>query len=265
VRHVTSVAGRELRGLFVSPVAYAVLALFAVLAGVFFTLTTVAFNEGILRLQQFQAFDQLAQINLNDHLIGPFYDSMAFMLMLLIPAITMGFFASEKTNGTDELLLTSPLTMWDVVLGKFLAGVVFVALLGLIVAAYPAILFLYADQTAGGPELGKTVAGLLGVVLVGWTYAAIGIFASSLTRSQVVAFLLTLVLLVILIILPFVADMGVAGASEARELLRYLSTEPHLAELRKGVLDSKDIVYFAVMIAAFLVMTKAAVESVRWR
>ena len=84
MRHVTSVATRELRGLFASPVAYAVLALFAILAGVFFTLTTIAFNDGILRLQQFQAFDQLSQINLNDHLIAPFYDSMAFMLMLSV-------------------------------------------------------------------------------------------------------------------------------------------------------------------------------------
>jgi ABC-2 type transport system permease protein len=259
------VATRELRGLFASPVAYAVLALFSILAGVFFTLTTIAFNDGILRLQQYQAFDQLSLINLNDHLIGPFYDSMAFMLMLLIPAITMGFFAAEKTNGTQELLLTSPLTMWDLVLGKFFAGVVFVALLGLVVAAYPAILFLYADQTAGGPEPGKTLSGLLGVLLVGWTYTAVGIFASSITRSQIVAFLLTLVLLVVLIILPFVADMGMAGTSAARDLLRYLSTEPHVAELRKGVIDTKDLAYFVVMISAFVVMTKASVESVRWR
>jgi ABC-2 type transport system permease protein len=265
MRHVTSVAGRELRGLFVSPVAYGVLALFAVLAGVFFVLTTVAFNDGILRLQQFGAFDRLAEINLNDQLIAPFFDSMAFMLMLLIPAVTMGAFASEKTNGTQELLLTSPLTIWDIVLGKFLAGAAFVALLVLVVAAYPALLVLYADQTAGGPELAKTAAGLLGVLLVGWTYVAVGVFASSLTRSQMIAFLLTLVLLVILIILPFVADLGVAGASEARGFLRWLASDQHLSELRNGLVDSADLAYFAVMIASFLVLTKVTVESVRWR
>ncbi len=265
MKHVTSVAGRELRGLFVSPVAYVVLSLFAVLAGVFFVVTTAAFHDGVIRLTQMQLFDQLQQANLNDHLIGPFFDSMAFMLLLLLPAITMGFFASEKTNGTQELLMTSPLTMWDIVLGKFLAGAVFTLLLTLVVAAFPMILFLYADETAGGPELGKTVAGLMSVVLVGWTYVSIGIFASSITRSQVIAFLLTLVLLVVLIILPFVADLGVAGASDAREFLRYLSTEQHVAELRKGVVDTKDLAYFGVMIASFLVLTKAAVESVRWR
>jgi ABC-2 type transport system permease protein len=257
---VGSVAGRELRGLFVSPVAYGVLSLFAVLAGLFFVVTTVAFNDWIFRLQQFQAFDQLSQLNLNDHLIGQFYHSMAVVLLFLIPGVTMGLLAAEKTNGTQELLLTSPLTMWDIVLGKFLAGAIFVALLVLLIGLYPGILFLYGD-----PEIGKTLSGLLGVLLVGWTYVAIGLFASSVTRSQVVAFLLTFVLLLVLLILPAIAELGVAGTSEAREALRYLSTDAHLEELVKGLVDSADLAYFAVMIGSFLVLTKLAVESVRWR
>ena len=260
MRHVGNVAGRELRGLFVSPVAYGVLSLFAVLAGVFFVVTTVAFNDWIFRLQQFQAFDQLSQLNLNDHLIGQFYHSMAVVLLFLIPGITMGLLASEKTNGTQELLLTSPLTIWDIVLGKFLAGAIFVTLLVLLIGLYPGILFVYGD-----PEVGKTLSGLLGVLLVGWTYVAIGVFASSVTRSQVVAFLLTFVLLLVLLILPAISELGVAGTSEARDLLRYLSTDAHLEELVKGLVDSSDLAYFAVMIGSFLVLTKTAVESVRWR
>ena len=260
MRHVGSVAGRELRGLFVSPVAYGVLSLFAILAGVFFVLSTVAFNDWIFRLQQFQAFDQLSQLNLNDHLIGQFYQSMAVVLLFLIPGITMGLLASEKTNGTQELLLTSPLTIWDIVLGKFLAGAIFVALLVLMIGLYPGILFIYGD-----PEVGKTLSGLLGVLLVGWTYVAIGVFASSLTRSQVVAFLLAFVLLLVLLILPAISELGVAGTSQARGLLLYLSTDAHLEELVKGLVDSSDLAYFAVMIGSFLVLTKAAVESVRWR
>ncbi len=260
MRHVGSVAGRELRGLFVSPVAYGVLSLFAILAGVFFVVTTVAFNDWIFRLQQFQAFDQLSQLNLNDHLIGQFYHSMAVVLLFLIPGITMGLFAAEKTNGTEELLLTSPLTIWDIVLGKFLAGAIFVALLVLLIGLYPGILFVYGD-----PELGKTLSGLLGVLLVGWTYVAIGVFASSVTRSQVLAFLLSFVLLLVLLLLPAISELGVAGTSAARELLLYLSTDVHLEELVKGLVDSADLAYFAVMIGVFLVLTKVAVESVRWR
>jgi ABC-2 type transport system permease protein len=257
---VTNIAGRELRGLFVSPVAYAVLALFSVLAGTFFVVTTVAFSDWIFRLQQFQAFDQLAQINLNDHLIAQFYQSMAVVLLFLIPGVTMGLFASEKSHGTQELLFTSPVTMWDIVLGKFLAGAVFAALLVAVVGLYPALLFVYGD-----PEIGKTVSGLLGVLLVAWTYVAIGVFASSLARSQVIAFLLTFVLLLVLLILPAISDLGVASGASTGETLRWLSTDTHLSELIQGLVDTSDLVYFAVMIAAFLILTKASVESVRWR
>ena len=260
MRHVTTVAGRELRGLFVSPVAYAVLALFAILAGIFFIITNAAFQDWIMRLQQFQAFDQLQQINLNDHLIGQFYQSMTVVLLFLIPGVTMGFFAAEKTNGTQELLLTSPLTIWDIVLGKFLAGAIFIALLTGIVGLYPALLFAYGD-----PELGKTLTGLLGVLLVGWVYVAIGIFASAMTRSQVIAFLLTFVLLLVLMILPAAADLGVSGSSGAGEVLRWLSTDSHFQGLATGLVDTSALAYFAVMIGSFLVLTKAAVESVRWR
>jgi ABC-2 type transport system permease protein len=185
---------------------------------------------------------------------------MAVVLLFLIPGVTMGLFASEKTNGTQELLLTSPLTIWDIVLGKFLAGAVFVLVLGAIVGAFPALLFVYGD-----PELLITLSGLLGVVLVGLTYVAIGAFASSLTRSQMVAFLLTFVVLLILLILPAIADLDVAGAGGAGEALRWLSTETHLDELVKGLVDTRHLAYFAVMIAGFLVLTKASVESVRWR
>jgi ABC-2 type transport system permease protein len=103
------------------------------------------------------------------------------------------------------------------------------------------------------------------VVLVGLTYVAIGAFASSLTRSQIVAFLLTFVLLLILLILPAISDLDVAGTGGAAEMLRWLSTESHLEELVKGLVDTRHLAYFAVMIVAFLVLTKTAVESVRWR
>ena len=115
MRHVPTVAARELRSLFVSPVAYVVLSLFAVLAGLFFVLGVAAFDTWVRQLMQFQAFDQLQELNLNDQLIASFYDTMSVILLILTPAVTMGLFAAEKTNGTQELLLTSPLTIWDIV------------------------------------------------------------------------------------------------------------------------------------------------------
>jgi ABC-2 type transport system permease protein len=261
VRHIPTVASRELRSMFVSPVAYGVLSLFSILGGVFFILYVAEFSEWVFRLQQMQAAQQLEDLNLSDHLVNGFYGSMTMVLLFLIPGITMGLFTSEKANGTQELLLTSPLTIWDIVLGKFLASAAFVALLAAIVGMFPAILFLYGD-----PELGKTAAGLLGVLLVGWTYAAIGCFASSLTRSQVLAFLITFVILLCILLVPAMADLGIAGGgSGVAEVLRWLSTGAHFDELSKGLVDTSDLAYFAVIIGVFLFMTKAVVESARWR
>ncbi len=261
MRHVPTVALRELRSLFVAPVAYIILSLFAVLAGFFFILDLAWFSETIFRMQQMQAFDRLAEVNLNDHLIMQFLGSMSVVLLFLIPGITMSLYAAEKTNGTQELLLTSPLTIWDIVVGKFLGAATFVTLLVAVVGLYPLILFLYGD-----PEVGKTLAGLLGMLLTGWTYVAIGAFASSLSRSQVVAFLTTFVLLLFLLLIPAMSDLGASrGAGALADAMRWLSTGPHFEQLAKGLVDTADLVYFAVMIGAFLLLTKASVESVRWR
>jgi len=261
VKHVPTVAWRELRSLFVSPVAYGVLSLFAVLAGLFFILGVAAFNTWVLQLQQFQALDQLEKINLSDHLVAQFYDSVGVVLLFLVPGITLGLFAAEKTNGTQELLLTSPLTIWDVVLGKFAAGAAFIAILVAMVAMFPGLLFLYGD-----PEVGKTVSGLLGLLFVGWVYVAIGTFASSVTRSQVVSFLIAFVLLLCLLLAPALSELGVlGGANGIGGSLAWISTGEHFQQMLKGLVDTRDLAYFAVIIGSFLLLTKASVESVRWR
>jgi ABC-2 type transport system permease protein len=264
VKHVGAIAGRELSSLFVSPVAYAVLTLFAVLAGFFFLSGLLQFQEYIVRMQAFQAMDQLEELNLNDHVIAPFFHVMSIVLLFLVPGITMGLFAAEKSNGTQELLLTSPITIWELVLGKFLAAAAFVALLVVLLAVFPGILFAYGD-----PEVGKTFAGLFGLLLLGLVYAAIGAFASSVTQNQLIAFFLAFVLLLVLWMLGFLADLGAAGGATTGDMisraLRYLSTAEHFEAPVMGLLDTKDLAYFGVMVLAFLALTKAAVESVRWR
>ncbi len=262
MRHVTNIAGRELRSLFVSPVAYLVLSLFSIFAGVLFVLSVVAFDREVSIYQQMGRFDVLEQLNLNDALIAGFYDSMSFVMLMVVPAITMGLFTTEKANGTQEMLMTSPLTIWDIVIGKFLAGAGFAALLVGIVGLFPLILFYYGDP---GPEVGQTLSGLLGVLLAGWTYVAIGTFASSLTRSQVVAFFLTLVLLLVLLLLQAISAYGVIQSGALGDFLNWLSTIVHVRPLLEGQLDTADLSYFAVMIGTFLLLTHATVESVRWR
>ena len=181
------------------------------------------------------------------------------LLLFLVPGLTMGLVASEKTNGTQELLLTSPITIWELVLGKFAAALAFVGVLTLLLAVFPGILIYF-----GNPELGKIASGLLGLFAMGASYAAIGTVASSVTRSQLIAYFLSVVILLVLLLLGLVASEGV-GVEWATALLRYLGTVDHFENLVMGLLDTRHLAYFAVMTAIPLILAKAAIESVRWR
>ena len=264
--HTLTIASRELRSLFVSPVAYVVLTLWSVIAGTFFLASLIGFQERLIQLQQYQMFQQIELMNLNDELIEPFIGSMWVILLFLLPAVTMGLVSSEKANGTDELLLTSPISIWDIVLGKFFAGAGFVTVMTAIVAFFPAILFVY-----GEPELGKTISGVLCLLFVSITYVAVGIFASSVTRSQLIAFVFTLVLLVMLgMMLPFIIDISMAGSGLGRESgiaqsVRWMSTGSHVDRMLKGLVDTADLAYFVISSAVFLLLSKTVIESARWR
>jgi ABC-2 type transport system permease protein len=265
MRHLPTVAGREFKSFFYSPVAYVVLTLFAVLAGFFFVTSVLGYMAWVDQMRQMQLVQQLRELNLNDQVLAPFFGVMTVILMFLVPAVTMGLFAAEKTNGTDELLFTSPITMWEIVLGKFLAAAAFVLILVAIVAVFPGFLFWFGD-----PEAPKTLSGLLGLLLVGLSYAAVGAFASSLTRSQIVAWFVGVVFLLILWMLSFLADLGSRGTpfgetSGALDFVRALSTVDHFEQLVKGLVVTSDLAYFAALIGIFLLLAKAAVESVRWR
>jgi ABC-2 type transport system permease protein len=237
-----------------------------VIAGTFFLASLIGFQERLIQLQQYQMFQQIELMNLNDELIEPFIGSMWVILLFLLPAVTMGLVSSEKANGTDELLLTSPISIWDIVLGKFLAGAGFVTVMTAIVAFFPAILFVY-----GEPELGKTISGVLCLLFVSITYVAVGIFASSVTRSQLIAFVFTLVLLVMLgMMLPFIIDISMAGSGLGRESgiaqsVRWMSTGSHVDRMLKGLVDTADLAYFVISSAVFLLLSKTVIESARWR
>ncbi|HPG25188.1 MAG: ABC transporter permease subunit [Spirochaetaceae bacterium] len=266
MRHTLTIASRELRSLFVSPVAYVVLTLWSVIAGTFFLASLIGFQEQQIQLQQYQMLDRLEQMNLNDQLIEPFIGSMWVIVLFLLPAVTMGLVASEKANGTEELLLTSPLSIWDIVLGKFLAGAGFVAVMTAIVAFFPALLFLY-----GEPEVGKTLSGLLSLLLVSITYVAVGVFGSSVTRNQLIAFVLTLVLLVVIgMMLPFIVDITMAGSGLGRDsaiaqVVAWMATGSHVDRMLQGLIDTSDLAYFVVSSGVFLLLSKTVIESARWR
>jgi ABC-2 type transport system permease protein len=264
--HVAAIAMRELRALFVSPVAYVVLTLWAVLAGTFFLSNVASFQFTLQQPQQYQAYDVLESMNLNDGLVSPFIGAMWVVQLFLLPAITMGLFANEKTSGTMELLMTSPISIWQIVIGKFFAASGFALLMTGIVAFFPCLLMFYGDLDAG-----RTASSLLGLLLVSFAYVAVGAFASSITRNQLIAFILTMVLLLVIgMMLPFLVDLMLAGidgagAGSIAGFMGYIATAPHFEELLKGIVDTSDLTYFFVVTASFLVLAKTAVESSRWR
>ncbi|MBI3768591.1 MAG: ABC transporter permease [Deltaproteobacteria bacterium] len=257
MRNVLTIAGRELRSYFVSPIAYVVLTGFLLLGGWFFFNLLARFNL-LLTIYSAQQNPQILQrLNLNEFVIAPLLHNLSVVLVILVPVITMRTLAEEKKAGTYELLLTSPLRISEIVLGKFLGSFVFVAIMVALSGVYPLILFAY-----GNPETGVVLAGYLGLLLLATSFVAVGILTSSFTENQIIAAVSCLVSLLLLYIIAWPADN--AGETIGA-LLRYVSLTEHFAQMVKGVIDSKDLVYFTTVIVLALFLAHRSVESIRWR
>ena len=169
----------------------------------------------------------------------------------------MRAYAEEKKGGTYELLLTSPIRTGEIVLGKFLASFLFVCVMLGMTGVYPAVLIAF-----GNPEIGVIVAGYLGLLLLATSFVAVGLLASSFTENQIIAAVSGLVATLLLYIIGWPAD---TAGDVLGPILRYLSVTEHFAEMAKGLIDTKDLVYFASLILLSLFLTQRSVESLRWR
>jgi ABC-2 type transport system permease protein len=257
VRNVLTIAGREIRSYFVSPIAYVVLTGFLLLGGWFFFNLLARFNM-LLTIYSAQQNPQVLQrLNLNEFVIAPLLHNLSVVLVILVPVITMRSLAEEKKTGTYELLLTSPLKISEIVLGKFLGSFVFVLLMVALTGVYPLILLAY-----GNPETGVILAGYLGLLLLATAFVAVGVLTSSFTENQIIAAVSCLVALLLLYIIAWPADN--AGETIGA-MLRYVSLTEHFAQMVKGIIDSKDLVYFLSVIVLALFLTHRSVESIRWR
>ncbi len=257
MRNVLTIAARELKSYFVSPIAYVVLTGFLLLGGWFFFNLLARFNL-LLTIYSAQQNPQVLQrLNLNEFVIAPLLHNLSVVLVILVPVITMRTLAEEKKAGTYELLLTSPLRISEIVIGKFLGSFVFVAIMVALTGVYPLILFAY-----GNPEIGVVLGGYLGLLLLATSFVAVGVLTSSFTENQIIAAVSCLVSLLLLYIIAWPADN--AGETVGA-LLRYVSLTEHFAQMVKGIIDSKDLVYFATVIVLALFLTHRSVESIRWR
>ncbi|MBV9303551.1 MAG: ABC transporter permease subunit [Acidobacteriaceae bacterium] len=254
MRNIWTVCRRELYSYFVSPIAWVLLAIFALLSGYFTYLITGYFVQASL---QSQMSGQPMPMNLNEQVITPLFSNIAVIGLFLIPLITMRLFAEEKRQGTIELLATSPIHDLEIVMGKWLSAVLMYCALLLVLLIDYSFLFLY-----GQPDWKPVVTGFLGVLLEGGCLLALGTFISTTTKNQIIAGAVGFSLALLLWILNWTTSFG---NSPTVQVLGYLSILSHLDSFSRGVIDSKDVIYYLSLIFLGLFLTTRSLESLRWR
>lgn len=236
MHQIIVLARKEFRSYFDSPVAYVVITLFLLIAGWQFSTTLFLSNTADLR-------------NL--------FSIIRFILLFFIPALSMRLIAEEKRLGTIELLMTLPIKDWQLVIGKFLAAYLLVTVTILLTLIhYITISFL------GEPDFGAMVGGYIGLILVVGVYLSIGIFTSSLTQNQIVAFIIAFVIIFILFIIDKVIFFFPGYIAN---LLEYVSIDYHFNNIARGVIDSRNLIYYFSMMFLFLFLTVQTLESRKWK
>ncbi|MBI2954495.1 MAG: ABC transporter permease subunit [Chloroflexi bacterium] len=236
MRNILTLSEKELRSYFASPMAYIVTAAFLVVAGWIFAFVLINSRQATMQ-DSFQG--------------------MAIIMLLVSPVLAMRLLAEEQRTGTIELLLTSPVRDFEVVLGKFLASLaLFIVMLGF------TLYYVFLLTRLGNPDAGPILAGYLGMVLAGAAFLAIGLLYSSLTSNQVIAAFLTIVTLLVLL---WFDALSSSFSPSISAVTGYLSLTRHLSDLPRGIIDTKDIVYFLSLIVACLFMTVRSLETRRWR
>jgi ABC-2 type transport system permease protein len=235
--NVLAIARRELASYYTSIVGYVVTFFFLIVNGVWFYL-------GLASQQQ-------------DASLRPVVGTLLTIFLLLSPILSMRLLAEEQRAGTLELLLTAPVRDGEVAIGKFLAALGFLAVMLVLTLAYPAVLFIY-----GRPDPGELFGGYLAMLLFGAAAMAVGLFASSLTQNQIVAAVISWAVFLVLWVFDGAAQFvgGTFG-----EVLRYLAMFPHLNDMTRGVVNTKDVVYYLSLVVGALFLTTRSLEARRWR
>jgi gliding motility-associated transport system permease protein len=249
-----TIARKELNSYFRSPIAYGVMAFFALISGYFFYVAVMFFvRRGMESAMMGQSFP----MDMNEYVVRPLFSNISVIGLFLIPMITMRLFAEEKRTGTIELLLTSPLSDLEIILGKWLGAMVLYTAMLAISALSLSVLFIY-----GQPDWKPILVGYLGLLLQGGCLLAIGTFISNCTKNQIVAGVAGFAVCLLLWVLDWVSSFG---SSVTEQVISYLSVLQHFDSFGKGVIESKDIVYYVSVIFVGLFLTARSMESLRWR
>ena len=251
--NILPLAQKELRAYFVSPIAYVLLVFFALLFGYFYA-SSINFMVQLSMGQFGMGGPQI--VNINEFMIRPLFGNTAVILLFMLPMLTMRSFAEEKRSGTIELLLTSPLTDFQIIMGKFLGAMALYTLMLSLTLVHIGVLFWY-----GEPEWAPVLSGYLGLLLMGGSFISIGLAISSMTENQIVAGVSTFAVLLLFWIINW---MGDASGTMTQSVLAYLSILEHLDDFSKGVIDTTHVTYYVSFITLGLFLTAKSMDMARW-
>ncbi|HUK48966.1 MAG TPA: ABC transporter permease [Terriglobales bacterium] len=254
MRNVLIICRKELHGYFVSRIAYVLLALWGFIFGYFFWVELGGFLK---YSSEMMMSGQMYPMNINEQIIRPLLQNVAVISLFFVPLITMRLFAEEKSSGTIELLATSPIRDLEIIVGKWLAALVLYCCFLAFTVIHFAFLFHY-----GNPDWKTLLVAYLGLLLEGGVMLAIGTFLSSLTKNQIVAGASTFGVLLLLWVFGWVSSYNNATWAH---VLSYMSLVDHSESFMRGVIDSKDGIFYATLIFLGLFFTARSMESLRWR
>lgn len=261
MKNYWAILKKEFRILFVSPIAYAVLAVFYAVGGYFFYIILTFYIQRSMQmmLQSAQFGGAAPPIDVPSMVMTNFFGVISTILLFLLPMVTMGIFAEEKKRGTIELLFTSPITNTQLILGKFSAVLLFLGLMLVPTILNSLLLYFYSDPA---PPLAPIFNSYLGAFLLGGALLSVGVFVSSLTENQIVAAVVTFGIFLVLWVID--ASAG-TGTSLRDETLRYLSVLNHYEDFTRGILDTQHVFFYLSFIFLGLFLTSLSLDSVKWR
>jgi ABC-2 type transport system permease protein len=252
--NVWIICRKEMKSYFASPIAYLLMTFFALIFGFAFFVATRDFVKfGFMAQMQ----GRNMPMNVNEQVIRPLLGFASTVALFLIPLITMRLFAEEKRMGTIELLMTSPVGDWEIILGKWLGALLLYMCVLATSALSVGLLFAF-----GKPDWKPLLVGYLGLILQGGTLLAIGAFISTTTKNQIIAGGVTFFVCLLLLLLNWLTAYDTTAYSQ---VVGYLSIVTHFEGFAKGVLSLKDVVFYLSMIYFGLFLTSRSMESLRWR
>ncbi len=257
MRNSLAVMKRELRSYFYSPVAYAVIFIFLLIAGYFFYSAMVFYGIESYELSRAAQFMGAQELDMASSVLRPLFANLGVVMLLMTPIITMRLFSEEKKSGSIELLFTWPLRDMEMIFGKYLASVLI-----LLASLAPTLLFSAFIAFYATPPWGVIATGYIGLFLMGSAFMALGLFVSTLTENQAVAAAITFGALLLLWALAWTVGLEMDTFSQT---VKYLSILEHLDPFTKGVIDTRDIVYYLSFIFLFLFLSLRSLESKKWR